>query len=108
MTPVILRSIAAAYYRTSLKGRFGMKKGILLMCGMALLSVSPAFAGEADKHGEAMCDKHCNIMDLQKKVDALKAGQQAQDKLATKEHLKKDIEAYEKKLEALKAELEAK
>lgn len=78
-----------------------------ILAGLVLFAGSPVFA-EAVKHDDAMCTKHCNIMDLQKKVDALKAGEQSQDKLATREHLKKDIEAYEKKLEAMKSELDAK
>ena len=84
-----------------------MKRCLLLIAGLALLAGKPIMA-ETMKHDDAMCTKHCNIMELQKKVDALKKAENTQDKLATKEHLKKDIEMYEKKLQELKAELDAK
>jgi hypothetical protein len=83
-----------------------MKK---MMIGSVLalsLMAGPAFS-EMSKHDDAMCTKHCNIMDLQKKVDSLKSQQNTADKTATKEHLRKDIEVYEKKLQEIKQELEA-
>jgi hypothetical protein len=84
-----------------------MKKYVLTVASLALLLGGPVFADEmAMKHDSAMCTKHCNIMDLEKKVNALKAQQSSADKTATKEHLKKDIETYEKKLEQLKTELD--
>lgn len=84
-----------------------MGRKILTLTVAAILMGGPAFAG-MEKHDDAMCTTHCNIMDLQKKVDGLKAQQAGSDKVATKEHLRKDIEQYEKKLEELKAQLEAK
>lgn len=83
-----------------------MKRSILMLAAAAFLMGGPAFA-DMTKHDDAMCKTHCNIMELQKQVDALKKSANSTDKLATKEHLKKDIADYEKKLEDMKAELNA-
>lgn len=83
-----------------------MKKYALMMAGLALLVGGPVFADEMH-HGKEMCKKHCNIMELEKKIDALKSQAASADKTATIEHLKKDIEAYEKKLAEKKAELDS-
>jgi len=89
-----------------------MKKYILMLAGAAFLIGKPMFADEMkmDKatmsHDAAMCEKHCNIMELGKKVKALKAQAASADKTTTIEHLKKDIERYEKELEKDKADLE--
>jgi hypothetical protein len=86
-----------------------MKKYALMLAGMAFLAAKPMFADDMkmDKMNmdTKMCAKHCNIMDLEKKVDALKGQAASADKTATKEHLMKDIEAYEKKLKDLETEL---
>lgn len=82
-----------------------MKKYALMLTGLALLGGGPVFADEM-KHNDKMCAKHCNIMELEKKVDALKSQATSADKAATIDHLKKDIEAYEKKLAEEKAELD--
>ena len=88
-----------------------MKKYALMLAGMALLIGGPVLADDMKmdktmmKHDATMCAKHCNIMDLEKKVEALKGQAATADKTATKDHLKKDIEAYEKKLKDLQTEL---
>ena len=90
-----------------------MKKYVLMLTGMVFLIGNPLFADDMKmdktemKHGAMMCKKHCNIMDLEKQVNALKGQAATADKTATKEHLKKDIETYEKKLKELEAELES-
>jgi len=45
-----------------------MMRYTAILAGLVLFAGSPVFA-EAVKHDDAMCTKHCNIMDLQKKVD---------------------------------------
>ena len=89
-----------------------MKKYLLMSAGLAFLMGNPLFADETKmdkttmKHDTMMCAKHCNIMDLEKQVNALKAQAASADKAATKAHLKKDIEVYEKKLKDLEEVLE--
>lgn len=94
-----------------------MKKinGIIVGAGLisAVLGFAPReFADDMRmdkaemKHSAAMCEKHCNLMELQKKVDLLKSQGATAGKMATKEHLKKDIETYEKKLKEMGTELD--
>lgn len=89
-----------------------MKKYALMLAGLAVFLANPAFAEDAKmdkaemKHSATMCEKHCNIMDLEKQVSSLKNQAATAGKQASKDHLKKDIEAYEKKLQDLKAELD--
>ena len=59
-----------------------MKKYAMMLAGMALLVGGPVLADEM-KHSNAMCTKHCNIMDLEKKVEALKSQAASADKTAT-------------------------
>jgi hypothetical protein len=90
-----------------------MKKYALMLAGLAVFLGKPVFAEEMKmdkaemKHSAAMCEKHCNLMELQKQVDLLKSQAATSGKVATKEHLKKDIEAYEEKLKAMEADLDA-
>lgn len=66
---------------------------------------APAATTSAKQNAD-FCKTHCNIMDLEKKIDSLKA-QSGSEKMAMKDHLEKDIAQYEKKLTELKAKLDA-
>ena len=83
-----------------------MKKFMLVTLGSAMLIAAPVFA-DTMTHSNGMCKKHCNLMDLEEKVKTLKSHASTADKIATKEHLQKDIEAYKKKLQEIKKELDA-
>jgi hypothetical protein len=84
-----------------------MVLGAALATGVLVMPVLAEETAKTDmKHQATMCEKHCNLMELEKKVESLKAQAASESKTITKDHLKKDVEAYEKKLQDLKTELE--
>lgn len=95
-----------------IKEKYKMKKYTLVLAGMAFLLGNPLFADDMKmdkkdmKHDSMMCTKHCNIMDLEKKVNALKGQAASADKTTTKAHLQSDIKMYEEKLKEMEADLD--
>lgn len=92
-----------------------MKRMILMVMATTMVAGGTAMSAKAAETPSSattatakddFCRTHCNLMDLRKKVDSLKTQQNGPDKLATKEHLKKDIDRYEQELRDLKAKLE--
>lgn len=89
-----------------------MKKLMLAAASLTVMMATPLIADEMKmdkagmKHETMMCEKHCNVMDLEKEVKALKSREDSAGKLVEKEHLRKDIRTYEKKLQELKKDLE--
>ncbi len=88
--------------------------------GMSLLAAWPVRADEGHeghaKMSEKDCSTHCDLRELQKQVDALRAaekanetsGEKATTRLAKRAQLEKDIKIDEEKLEKIKAEFEKK
>ena len=81
--------------------------------GMSLLAAMPVRAERMAGMSDKDCSTHCDLRELQKKVDALKSADKtidaSGDKLATKAakkaQIQKDIEIDQAKLDEIKAEM---
>lgn len=96
-----------------------MKKIMMGLVGLSLFAVGPVRANAGDDHAkmtEKDCSTHCDLRELQKQVDALRAaekanetsGEKATSRMAKRAQLEKDIKINEEKLEKIKAEFEGK
>ncbi len=79
-----------------------MKKMIMALVGMALLTAGPLAA--ADKHPGMYCEKHCNITSLRKEVKALEKAVE-QDKSALQKPRSPDKGSFMDQTNKVKAHL---
>ena len=88
-------------------------KTVMGIIGMSLLAIAPVRAERMAGMSDKDCSTHCDLRELQKKVDALKAadtandtsGEKATSKAAKKAQIQKDIEIDQAKLDELKAQM---